>query len=395
MSKEQKIDNTFNRVMDDVNRLQKAFQPGKNLEKAIAEVGGDISWLKEINEAFDKLYDMLEEGHMGAVAHLQMEEEKNCGCGETPCKTYGKKKMTEGVLDSDDDDGFMARSQLYFLARDAIKLHSVIDDRDDLEPWVASKIAQASKDMDSVRRYTEYNAMKAEIEPEMSPAPEVEAIEEDPEPRKMQVTDADKNANTEAWKRFQAGDPRYEYKGMKEDSDAPSEYMSPEDFKAAANNADNDGEEQKTVEVNGPVALSGDSIWFRDSKSPTSVNVGEVTSVITDGWADVYVNHDGPWEIYTDTGFEKAISKIVGFEASWSEQGLQQEGKAHLEGQVEMQENASVMEGFLPATGSIKTSYIQLPENTKLIIKHTKGVNEEVRGSRSRNIKALGMSRGG
>ena len=74
MSKEQKIDNTFNRVMDDINRLQKAFQPQKNLEKAIAEVGGDISWLKDINEAFDNLYDKLEEGHMGAVAHLQMEE---------------------------------------------------------------------------------------------------------------------------------------------------------------------------------------------------------------------------------------------------------------------------------------------------------------------------------
>jgi len=95
-------------------------------------------------------------------------------------------------------------------------LHSVIDDRDDLEPWVASKIAQASKDMDSVRRYTEYNAMKAEVEPEMQPAPEVESLEEDPEARKMQVTNADRNANTEAWKRFRAGDPRYEYIKPKE-----------------------------------------------------------------------------------------------------------------------------------------------------------------------------------
>ena len=76
MSTEQKIDNTFTRVMDEVNRLQKAFQPQKNLEKAIAEVGGDISWLKDINEAFDNLYDKLEEGHMGAVAHLQMESKK-------------------------------------------------------------------------------------------------------------------------------------------------------------------------------------------------------------------------------------------------------------------------------------------------------------------------------
>ena len=55
----------------------------------------------------------------------------------------------------------------------------------------------------------------------------------------------------------------------------------------------------------------------------------------------------------------------------------------------EFYENQRVMESYSPATGSMKTSYIQLPENTKLIIKHTKGVNEEVRGSRSRNIKAL------
>jgi hypothetical protein len=151
---------------------------------------------------------------MGAVAHLQMDEELSKKKKIKPNTPVGM--VAEGVLDSDDDDGFMARSQLYFLARDAIKLHSVIDDRDDLEPWVASKIAQASKDMDSVRRYTEYNAMKAEVEPEMQPAPEVESLEEDPEARKMQVTNADRNANTEAWKRFRAGDPRYEYIKPKE-----------------------------------------------------------------------------------------------------------------------------------------------------------------------------------
>ena len=71
--------------------------------------------------------------------------------------------LTEGVLDADDDDGFMARSQLYFLARDAITLHGIIDDRQDLEPWVQSKIAQAAQGIDAVRRYTEYNAMKQEM----------------------------------------------------------------------------------------------------------------------------------------------------------------------------------------------------------------------------------------
>ena len=48
----------------------------------------------------------------------------------------------------------------------------------------------------------------------------------------------------------------------------------------------------------------------------------------------------------------------------------------------------SVVEGFSKPFGSMKTSYIKLGE-AKLIIKHTKGVNEEVRGSRSRHIHSL------
>jgi hypothetical protein len=48
----------------------------------------------------------------------------------------------------------------------------------------------------------------------------------------------------------------------------------------------------------------------------------------------------------------------------------------------------SVTEGFSKAFGGVKTSYIQL-ENARLIIRHSKGVNEEVRGARSRNIHSL------
>ena len=70
-------------------------------------------------------------------------------------------KDHEGVLDGDDEDGFMARSQLYFLARDAIAMHGMIGDRDNLEPWVQSKIAQCSQAIDAARRYTEYQSVKA------------------------------------------------------------------------------------------------------------------------------------------------------------------------------------------------------------------------------------------
>jgi hypothetical protein len=47
-----------------------------------------------------------------------------------------------------------------------------------------------------------------------------------------------------------------------------------------------------------------------------------------------------------------------------------------------------VKESLGPTVGSMKTSY-QQTEGAKLIIRHNKPVNEEVRGSRSRNIQAM------
>ena len=138
---EQKIEKTFAGALEQVEKLQKVFRQNGKLENAVMESNGDVSTLAEINSAFETLKQAL-----------------------------GTSTLTEGVLDSDDDDGFMARSQLYFMARDAITLHGMIDDRDDLEPWVQSKIAQSSEAIDAVRRYTEYNAQKQPaMEPEMEP----------------------------------------------------------------------------------------------------------------------------------------------------------------------------------------------------------------------------------
>ena len=51
-----------------------------------------------------------------------------------------------------------------------------------------------------------------------------------------------------------------------------------------------------------------------------------------DGYRKVEVEHDGPWSIYTDSGFEQEISKMVGFEVSFTEQGMQEDGMASMEG---------------------------------------------------------------
>jgi hypothetical protein len=45
----------------------------------------------------------------------------------------------------------------------------------------------------------------------------------------------------------------------------------------------------------------------------------------------VYVEHDTAWEIYTDTGFEAAISAKLGYAVEFTEQGMQEDGVASLE----------------------------------------------------------------
>lgn len=142
---EQKINNTFLKAHEQLDSLQKVFREGGKLEKAIAESGGDISVMTAVSRA--------------------LQEASNAIISANAPQT-----LAESVLDDKDDDGFMARSQLYFMAKDAIALHGMIDDRDDLEPWVHSKIVAASEGMDAVRRYMEYQKMsQPSAEPEMEP----------------------------------------------------------------------------------------------------------------------------------------------------------------------------------------------------------------------------------
>ena len=293
-----KVDKTFDKVVAELDRYSKVFRKDGQLERATAEIGGDIAWFNDIRDKLDELIDTVNDAHMYAmVDHVDMGESVNeatakiacVKCDEVStaaawkknngfcpkCKTSSQgvaesksvkgKKLTEGVLDSDDEDGFMARSQLYFLARDAITLHGMIGDRDNLEPWVQTKIANASEGIDAVRRYTEYNAMKQD-----SQLPVPMEMEED------------------------AGKPNFPIK----------------------------------------VKLAGDSIW--DDKLPEFVTVTDYNIDENEGAINVYVKHNGPWEIYTDSGFEKAISEMTGIrDLSWSEQGMQKPGTAHLESFIE------------------------------------------------------------
>ena len=75
-------------------------------------------------------------------------------------KPKRRKKMAEnlkeGVLDHSDEDGWMAKEQLYKAAKYSAELHEMISDTEDLEPWIQAKITKASDYLGAVKHYMEY-----------------------------------------------------------------------------------------------------------------------------------------------------------------------------------------------------------------------------------------------
>ena len=91
-----------------------------------------------------------------------------------------------------------------------------------------------------------------------------------------------------------------------------------------------------TYSTTGSVQLAGDSIW--GYAGPNTVKVDSITvieSVYADEPADTYtlvnVAHNTTWDIYTDSAFENAISSVLGFAVSFTEQGMQDNNYASLE----------------------------------------------------------------
>jgi hypothetical protein len=90
------------------------------------------------------------------------------------------------------------------------------------------------------------------------------------------------------------------------------------------------------------VELAGDSIW--EYEGPQTVTVSGIDLYYVDEdyngvpadapnarLLDVHVTHDTDWRIYTDSGFERAISEELGFDVMFTEQGMQEDGLASME----------------------------------------------------------------
>lgn len=91
-------------------------------------------------------------------------------------------------------------------------------------------------------------------------------------------------------------------------------------------------------DADGYAQCNGSSIWdyTGDLRVPVSaVEVHNCTYEDGDTSTMIYVEHDaggcGDWRIYTDRGFEASVSTALGFDVTFTEQGMQDDGVASME----------------------------------------------------------------
>jgi hypothetical protein len=118
--------------------------------------------------------------------------------------------------------------------------------------------------------------------------------------------------------------------------------------------------EDKSIKVDKLVPIAGDSIWDKEGNNPKQIKIDSISITNPyeegsymadeedDGYRTVNVEHDGPWSIYTDSGFEKAISEMVGFEVDFTEQGMQEDGMASMEGMMDDKIKSEAFANYKP-----------------------------------------------
>lgn len=121
-----------------------------NAEKLMKEPGARAKFAKVLITQANKIIKRFED--------MKANIAKNQGTSESI--KMKSKNLNEGVLDDVDDDGFMAKRQLYDLAKYSVELHRMIQDTDELEPWIQAKITKAADYIDTVKHYLEYSGMR-------------------------------------------------------------------------------------------------------------------------------------------------------------------------------------------------------------------------------------------
>jgi hypothetical protein len=96
-----------------------------------------------------------------------------------------------------------------------------------------------------------------------------------------------------------------------------------------------------TYDCNVEVQLAGDSAWDCELEAVTVTSIHIHESFDEDGDSSIHITvcynvdgdaeYEGSWRLYTDTGFEEAISELLGTQVFFTEQGMQDDGFASME----------------------------------------------------------------
>ena len=79
-----------------------------------------------------------------------------------------------------------------------------------------------------------------------------------------------------------------------------------------------------TYDCNVEVQLAGDRIWDCAIETVTVTSIHITVCYNVDGDTE----YEGSWRLYTDSGFANAISELLGTQVFFTEQGMQDEGRA-------------------------------------------------------------------
>jgi hypothetical protein len=89
------------------------------------------------------------------------------------------------------------------------------------------------------------------------------------------------------------------------------------------------------------VQLAGDSIWDCEIETVTIKSIHIAETDYGDDETSIHIavcyevdgdeEYEGSWRIYTDSGFEEAVSALLGTGVSFTEQGMQDDGYASME----------------------------------------------------------------
>ena len=95
-----------------------------------------------------------------------------------------------------------------------------------------------------------------------------------------------------------------------------------------------------TYNCNVEVQLAGDSIWDCELETVTVTSI-HISETFWDDTSTIHIavcynvngddEYEDSWRLYTDSGFEAAISALLGCDVMFTEQGMQDDGYASME----------------------------------------------------------------